>query len=57
MSDVIELTAAQAAALLALKLLLHFGSAGELGFWGAVVLSAGLVWVASRLRHLEAARR
>lgn len=46
-----------AAALLALKLLLHFGSAGELGFWGAVVLSGGLVWVAHRLRHLEAARR
>lgn len=46
-----------ALALLVVKLLLHFGSAGEVGFWGALVLGAALVWVADRLRHLEAARR
>lgn len=49
--------AVAAVALLALKLLFHLGSAGELGFWGAVVLGSGLVWVAYRLRELEAARR
>ncbi len=49
--------AVTAVGLLALKLLLHFGSAGELGFWGAIVLGGGLVWVAYRLRELEAARR
>jgi hypothetical protein len=46
-----------AVSLLALKLLLHFGSAGELGFWGALFLGGGLVWVAHRLRNLEAGQR
>lgn len=46
-----------AVALLALKLLLHFDSAGGLGFWGAVVLGGALVWVSYRLRELETARR
>ena len=46
-----------AVSLLALKLLLNFGSAGELGFWGALFLGGGLVWVAHRLRQLEAAPR
>lgn len=46
-----------AVALLGLKLVLHLGSAGELGFWGAVVLGGGLVWAAYSLRELEAARR
>jgi hypothetical protein len=45
-----------AVALLALKLLIHLGSAGGLGFWGAFVLGGGLVWVTYRLRELEAAR-
>ncbi len=49
--------AVAAVALLGLKLLLHFGSAGELGFWGAVVLGGALVWVSHRLHALEAARR
>ncbi len=44
-------------ALLAFKLLLNFGSAGGLGFWGAVVLGGSLVWVSQRLHHLETARR
>lgn len=49
--------AVAAVALLALKLLLHFGSAGELGFWGAVLLGGGLVWVSHRLHKLETVRR
>jgi hypothetical protein len=44
-------------ALLAFKLLLHLGSAGGVGFWGAVVLSAALLWVAHRLHELETTRR
>ena len=51
------LLAVVAVSLLALKLLLNFGSAGELGFWGALFLGGGLVWVAHHLRQLEAARR
>jgi hypothetical protein len=39
------------------ELLAVFDSAGGLGFWGAVVLGGGLVFVASRPRELEAARR
>jgi hypothetical protein len=46
-----------ALALLAFKLLLNFGSAGGLGFWGAAVLAGALVWVSQRLHHLETARR
>jgi hypothetical protein len=49
--------AVAAVALLALKLLLNFGSAGELGFWGAVLLGGGLVWVSHRLHELELVRR
>jgi hypothetical protein len=45
-----------AVALLGVKLLLNFGSAGGLGFWGAVVLGGALVWVSHRLHELETAR-
>ena len=44
-------------ALLGLKLLIHFGSAGGLGFWGAAVLGGALLWVSHRLHELETARR
>ncbi len=46
-----------AAGLLAFKLLIHFGSAGGIGFWGALLLAGGLLYVTSRLRSLEAVRR
>ena len=46
-----------AVALLGLKLLIHLGSAGGLGFWGAVVLGGALLWVSQRLRQLETAHR
>lgn len=44
-----------AAGLLAFKLLIHLGSAGGTGFWGALLLAGGLVYSTYRLRRLEAA--
>lgn len=51
------LLALTAAGLLAFKLLIHLGSAGGLGFWGAVLLAGALVYTTHRVRQLEAARR
>lgn len=49
--------AVTAAALLAFKLLIHFGSAGGTGFWCALLLAGGLVYATRRVRWLEARRR
>ncbi len=46
-----------AAGLLAFKLLIHFGSAGGIGFWGALLLAGGLVYTTRRVWRLEAVRR
>ena len=46
-----------AAGLLAFKLLIHFGSAGGVGFWGALLLAGGLVYCTHRVWRLEAALR
>jgi hypothetical protein len=45
-----------AAGLLAFKLLIHFGSAGGIGFWGALFLTAGLVYMTRRVQQLETRR-
>ncbi len=49
--------AVTAAGLLAFKFLIHLGSAGGLGFWGAILLAGGLVFTTHRVWQLEAARR
>lgn len=49
--------AAAGVALLAFKLLLHIGSAGEIGFWAAVVLSGGLLYTTRRAQLSETAGR
>jgi hypothetical protein len=46
-----------AAGLLALKFLIHPGSAGGVGFWGALLLGGGLVYMAHRVQQLQRARR
>lgn len=51
------LLALTAAALLAFKFLIHLGSAGGLGFWGALLLSGGLVWTTHRVQQLATVRR
>jgi hypothetical protein len=45
-----------AAGLLAFKLLIHFGSAGGVGFWGAILLGGGLVYMTRRVQELEMRR-
>jgi hypothetical protein len=49
--------AAVATGCLGFKLLIHLGSAGGFGFWVAVLLCGGLVYVTRRVQHLEGARR
>lgn len=46
-----------ATGLLSFKLLIHLGSAGGTGFWGALLLGGGLVHAARRAHALEARRR
>jgi hypothetical protein len=46
-----------ATGLLAFKFLLHLGSAGGFGFWVAVLLCGGLVYVTHRVKQLDAAKR
>jgi hypothetical protein len=45
-----------AAGLLAFKLLIHIDSAGGIGFWGALVLTGGLVYMTRRVQELETRR-
>jgi hypothetical protein len=45
-----------AAGLLAFKLLIHLGSAGGLGFWGALLLGGALVHMTRRVYELETRR-
>lgn len=45
-----------AGGLLAFKLLIHFGSAGGIGFWGALLLTGGLVYMTRRVEQLETRR-
>ncbi len=45
-----------AAGLLAFKLLIHFESAGGIGFWGALLLGGGLVYMTQRVQELETRR-
>jgi hypothetical protein len=42
--------------LLAFKLLIHLGSAGGIGFWGALLLGGGLVYMTRRVQELETSR-
>ncbi len=51
-----EALAWAAAVLLGFKLLLHLGSAGGFGFWLAVVLTGGLVFMTRRVQQLQSAR-